>query len=114
MPIPILGKEDVVYKREEDYIHMETGLSESIDAEDNKIEEGGTHDVTVNNEKSVGDIRRKIIDFIKSQGYAHAEGEREFDDETNDLFTKDGTLVEIAVTIGVDNEVIKQIMEDVS
>ena len=53
MPIPILGKEDVVYKREEDYIHMETGLSESIDAEDNKIEEGGTHDVTVNNEKSV-------------------------------------------------------------
>ncbi len=61
--------------------------------------------------KNLGmEIRRKIIDFIKSQGYSHTEGEKEFDDETNDMFARDGTLVEVTTTVGVDNEVIKQIM----
>jgi hypothetical protein len=114
MSIPILSKEAVVYKKEEDPINMEIGLSESICAEDKKIEEEMSHGVAVGDEKNVGDIRRKIIDFIKSQGYLHTEGEREFDDETNDLFTKGDTLVEMAITIGIDNGVIKQIMEEAS
>jgi hypothetical protein len=101
MSIPILNKENVVHTKEDDPVNTETGLSESIDAEDKKIDEEG-----------IDDIRRKIVDFIKSQGYAYAEGEREFDDETNDIFTKGGTLVELAITIGIDNEVIKQIVEE--
>jgi len=58
-----------------------------------------------------GDIRKKIIEFIKNEGYQYTEGDQEFDDETNDLFGKDGTLIEISITIGIDNEVMKQIME---
>lgn len=112
MSIPILSREDVVYKKEEDPINMEVGLNESVDAEDKKIEEEGSHDTTVNNEEGIDNIRKKIVDFIKSQGYSYAEGEREFDDETNDIFTKDNTLVELAITVGIDNEVIKQIIEE--
>lgn len=125
MSIPILSREDVVYKKEEDPINTELGLSESI-AEDDKAteeddkatEEDGSQkaeesqETVVNGGEKVDDIRRKIIDFIKSQGYAYAEGEREFDDETNDMFTKGGTLVELAITIGIDNKVIKEIVEE--
>ena len=57
-----------------------------------------------------GDIRKKIIEFIKNEGYQYTEGDQEFDDETNDLFGKDGTLIEISITIGIDNEVMKQIV----
>lgn len=112
MSIPILSKEDVVYKKEEDPAHTEVGLSESVAEEDRKIEEDGSSGVTTNGGEDIDDIRRKIVDFIKSQGYSYVEGEREFDDETNDLFTKGGTLVELAITIGIDNEVIKQIIEE--
>jgi hypothetical protein len=101
MSIPILNKEDVAYTKEDDLANTEIGLSESIGTDDKRIDE-----------ESIDDIRRKIVDFIKSQGYAYAEGEREFDDETNDIFTKGSTLVELAITIGIDNEVIKQIVEE--
>lgn len=110
MSIPTLNKEDVLYKKEEDPIDMEIGLSESVDAEDKKIEEE-SHDAAENIEESIDDIRGKIIEFMKSRGYAYAEGEREFDDETNDLFAKGGTLVELAITVGIDKEVIDQIIE---
>ena len=112
MSIPILNKEDVAYNKEEDPIHKEIGLSESVDEEDNKIEEDGPHDNTVNIEEGIDDIRRKIVDFMKSKGYSYAEGEREFDDEISDIFTKGSTLVEIAITVGIDEEVIKQIMKE--
>lgn len=110
MSISIQNKDDVVYKKEEDSISNEIGLKESIDTEDKKIEDG-SQDATVNNEESIDDIRRKIVEFMKSHGYSYAEGEREFDDETNDLFTKDNTLIELAITTGIDDEVIKQIAE---
>jgi hypothetical protein len=93
MSIPIQNKEDVVYKSEEDPINMEKGIEEEI------------------NEENIDDIRRKIVDFMKSLGYSYAEGEREFDDETNDIFTKGNTLIELAITVGIDSEVIKQISE---
>lgn len=113
MSIPMLRDEDVVYKKEEDPVHTEVGLSESIAEEDRRIKgENDSSDTVTNGGEDIDDIRRKIVDFIKSQGYSYVEGEREFDDETNDLFTKGGTLVELAITIGVDNEVIKQIMEE--
>lgn len=104
MSIPIQNKEDVIYKKEEDPINMETGLKDSIDDDNKKIEEEI-------NEESIDDIRRKIVDFMKSLGYSYSEGEREFDDETNDLFTKGSTLIELAITVGIDNEVIKQLTE---
>jgi hypothetical protein len=111
MSVLILKKEDAAYKKEEDSANTEPGLRDSI-AIENKVIEEGSHGATTNGEENIDDIRRKIVDFIKSQGYTYAEGEREFGDETNDLFTKGGTLVELAITIGVDSEVIKQIMED--
>lgn len=98
MPIPILNKENVVDK--EDPINMETGLNKSISEDDKRIEE------------EINDIREKIIEFIKNQGYLYTEGDQEFDDETNDIFGKGDTLIEITITTGVDNEVMKQIMEN--
>lgn len=112
MSISILKKEDVIYKKEEDPANTEVGLSESIAADDKVIEEEGSQEIAINNGENIDDIRRKIIDFVKSQGYAHVESGSEFSDETNDIFTKGGTLVELTITIGIDNEVIKQIMED--
>lgn len=114
MSIPMQNKRDVVYNKEDDPMYNEIGLKESIDEEDKKIEDGphdGSHDAEANNEESIDDIRTKIVDFIKSQGYSYAEGEREFDDETNDLFTKGGTLIELAITVGIDKEVINQIAD---
>jgi hypothetical protein len=112
MLVSMLKKEDVVNKEEDDSVHTDVGLNESIGTDDKRIEEEGSQRTDTNSGESIDDIRRKIVDFIKSQGYAYSEGEREFDDETNDIFTKGGTLVELAITIGIDNEVIKQIVEE--
>lgn len=96
--------------REEDHIIKEIGLNRSIVEDDNRIKEGdGLQERARNNEK---DIREKIIDFIKSQGYLYTPCEQEFDDETNDIFAMDDVLIEIAITSGVDQDVIKQIMEE--
>lgn len=90
---------------------MEIGLTDSVDENGKRIEEDEYHDINAGDKESIDDIRRKLIDFMKSLGYSYTEGELEFDDEINDLFGKGGTLVEIAITVGIDNEVIKQIME---
>ena len=112
MSIPIPNKEDVVYNKEEDPINKEIGLSESVNEEDNKIEENEPLGTIVSSEEGIDDIRIKIVNFMKSQGYSYAEGEREFDDEISDIFAKGSTLVEIAITVGIDEEVIKQLMKE--
>lgn len=89
---------------------MEIGLTDSVENV-KRIEEDEYHDIKESDNENIDDIRRKIIEFMKSLGYLYTEGEREFDDEINDLFGKGNTLVEIAITVGIDNEVIKQIME---
>lgn len=112
MSIPILRKEDVM-NREDDPINMEIGLNRSIVEDDKRIEEEESlKERAKNNGGSKNGIREKIIDFIKSQEYLYASCEQEFDDETNDIFAKDDVLIEIAITSGVDREVIKQIMEE--
>lgn len=112
MSIPILSKEDVM-DREDDPINMEIGLNRSIVEDDQRIEEEeGLKERAEHNGGSKKDIREKIIEFIKSQGCLHTPCEQEFDDETNDIFAKDDILIEIAITSGVDREVIKQIMEE--
>lgn len=108
MSIPILSKEEV---DREDPINMETGLNRSIIEDDKRIEEDdGLNERSKSNGGSKKDIRDSIIEFIKNQGYLHTEGEQEFDDETNDIFGKDGTLIELAITTGIDDGVMKQVI----
>lgn len=110
MSMPILRKEDVIYR--EDPINMETGLNKSVVEEDNRIEEeNGLIGRIENNGGHKKDIRDMIIDFVKSEGYSHTEGDKDFDDETNDLFAKDDILVQMTITTGIDETVIRQIME---
>ena len=110
MSIPILKAEDVTYK-EDDPINTGVGLDKIIEEEDKRVEEeDGLVERAGNNGGSKKDIRTKIIEFVKGQGYLHTPGEKEFDDESSDLFAKDDVLVEIAVTNGVDREVIGQLM----
>lgn len=109
MPIQMLSKEKV---EKEDPINMDMNLNKSIVEEDKRIEEAYELEERLkNNGGSKKDIREKIIDFIKSQGYSYAQGRQEFDDETSDLFAKGDILIEVAITIGIDNEVIKQMMK---
>jgi hypothetical protein len=109
MAIPMLNKEDVVER--EDPINMEEGLNRSIIEDDKRIEEeDGLKERLKNNGGHKKDIREKIIEFLKSQGYLYTEGDQEFDDETNDIFGKDGTLIEMTITTGIDSKVMDQIM----
>lgn len=109
MSIPILKKEDVVDG--EDPINMESALNKSIADENKRIEEeNGLLERSENNGGHKKDIRDKIIDFMIKEGYPHTEGERDFDNETNDLFSNDDILIEITITTGIDNEVIRQII----
>lgn len=111
MPIGILRKEDVINK---DPIDMEVGLDKSILEEDERIEkEDELLNRAGNNGGNKKDIREKIIEFIKSQGYVHAPGGKEVDYETTDLFGKDGVLVEVAITDGIDAEVLRQMIEGI-
>jgi hypothetical protein len=111
MPIPILNKEDMVYKK--DMVGKEDdNANVKIRKEESGIEEEGNKKTKTSSEENVYDIRGKIIDFIKGKGYDHKEGRREFDDETNDLFAKGCTLVELTITVGIDSEIIKQFMEE--
>lgn len=66
-----------------------------------------------NNGENKKGIREKIIEFIKSQGYIHSPGEKEVDYETTDLFGKDGTLVEVIITDGIDTDVLGQMIKGV-
>ena len=112
MPIQILNKENVMEK--EDPIGMEVALNKSIIEEDERIEkEDELLERVRNNGGHKKDIREKIIEFIKSQGYAHAPGKKEVDYETTDLFGKDDVLVEVVITGGIGTDVIRQFLEDV-
>ena len=111
MSIPILKAEDVTYK-EDDPINTGDGLDKIVEEEDKRIEEeDGLVERAGNNGGNKKDIRTKIIEFVKSQGYSHAQYGQELDDEYSDLFSKDDILIEMAVSNGVDREVIGQLME---
>lgn len=108
----MLRKEDVM-DGEYDPINMEIGLNRSIAEDDQRIEEEeGLKERAKNNGGSKKDIREKIIEFVKSQEYLYTPCEQEIDGETNDIFAKDDVLIEIAITNGVDKDVIKQIIEE--
>ena len=107
--IPILKKEDVVDG--EDPINMESSLNKSIADDDKMIEEeNGLLERSENNGGHKKDIRDKVIDFMRKEGYFHTEGETDFDDETNDLFSNDSTLIDVTITTGIDNKVIMQVI----
>ncbi len=108
MPIQLLSKEKV---EKEDPINMELNLNKSLKEEDKRMEEAyELEERSKNNGGSKKNIREKIIDFMKSQGYSYAQGRQEFDDETSDLFGKGDILIEVAITIDIDNEVVKQMI----
>lgn len=109
MSIQLLSKEKV---DKEDPINMDMNLDKSIREEDKRMEDiYELQERSKNNGGNKKDIRDKIIDFIKSQGYSHTQGKQEFDDEINDLFANGDTLIEVVITTGIDNEVIKQIIK---
>ncbi len=103
--IPILDKSVVI---EEDILDMEAGLEKSIAEEDRRIERELIDEYIVENDDN---IRGKIADFIKNYGFVHAKGNQEFDNETSDLFAKNGTLVEIVITSGVDKGLLDQMVK---
>ncbi len=109
MQIPILRKEEV---SKEDPINMDLNLDRCIREEERREEEDfALKDRANNNGGRKKDIRDKIRELIKSEGFSHTEGEEQFDDETSDLFAYGGTLIEVVITTGIDEEVIKQMMK---
>lgn len=113
MSIPILNKEDVVQEKHGD--DTNTDIESKNTMVDSSVAKDDERQIaTADSEENVDDIRKKVVDLMKNNGYVYVEGENEFKDETNDMFTKGGTLVELSITIGIDKEVIKQFMEDMS
>jgi hypothetical protein len=109
MQIPILREEEV---NKEDPINMDLNLDRCVREEEKREEDDcALKDRANNNGGSKKDIRERIIDLIKSQGFSHVEGKEEFDDETSDLFAYGETLVEVVITTGIDEEVVKQMMK---
>ena len=109
MAIELLNKEKV---DKENPIDMDNNLDRTILEEDKRMEDA--YDLQERLKSNGGrkkDIREKIADFVKSQGYSHSQGKQEFSDETSDLFANGDILIEVIIINGMDREVIEQIMK---
>lgn len=56
-------------------------------------------------------IRDEIIEFLKRKGYKYAPSEEEFEDETNDFFTKEGQLIQVIINDEIPDEVLEYMMK---
>jgi len=56
-------------------------------------------------------IRNQIIEFLNGKGYKHLPAEQASEDEVTDFFVKDNQLVQIIISYGIPEEVLKQIAE---
>lgn len=104
----LLSKEEI---KEEDQMIADLRLERYIEKEEKIIgEECDLIERSKGNGGTKKSLRDKIIDFIKSQGCSHKEENGEFEDETTDLFAQNGTLIEVVITTGIDNEVVDHMM----